>query len=175
MEKLWGDNYFDAKAKKWKNHDAADEEGGPRLKRAFVSFIMEPVIRLCKATMNGEMEKVNKMTKALGLALKADDLQLQGKLLMKRVFQKWINAADALLEMIILKLPSPIKAQKYRAAYLYEGPIDDASGQAIANCDPNGPLMIFISKMVPTSDKGRFYAFGRVFSGTVASGQKVRI
>eukprot|EP00914_Ancora_sagittata_P034537 GHVO01069712.1.p1 GENE.GHVO01069712.1~~GHVO01069712.1.p1 ORF type:complete len:512 (-),score=107.81 GHVO01069712.1:100-1476(-) len=29
--------------------------------------------------------------------------------------------------------------------------------------------------MVPTTDKGRFYAFGRVFSGTVATGQKVRI
>jgi elongation factor 2 len=29
--------------------------------------------------------------------------------------------------------------------------------------------------MVPSTDKGRFYAFGRVFSGTVASGQKVRI
>jgi elongation factor 2 len=35
--------------------------------------------------------------------------------------------------------------------------------------------MIYISKMVPSTDKGRFYAFGRVFSGTVASGQKVRI
>jgi len=35
--------------------------------------------------------------------------------------------------------------------------------------------MMYISKMVPTSDKGRFYAFGRVFSGTVATGQKVRI
>jgi len=29
--------------------------------------------------------------------------------------------------------------------------------------------------MIPTDDKGRFYAFGRVFAGTVASGQKVRI
>lgn len=43
------------------------------------------------------------------------------------------------------------------------------------NCDQNGPLMMYISKMVPTSDKGRFYAFGRVFSGTVATGQKARI
>ena len=50
---------------------------------------------------------------------------------MKNVFQKWINAADALIEMIILKLPSPVEAQKYRAAYLYEGPIDDATGSAI--------------------------------------------
>lgn len=29
--------------------------------------------------------------------------------------------------------------------------------------------------MVPTVDKGRFYAFGRVFSGIVETGQKVRI
>ena len=94
---------------------------------------------------------------------------------MKACFQKWINAADALLEMIIMKLPSPVKAQKYRAAYLYEGPIDDVSGQAIKNCDKDGPLMCFISKMVPTNDKGRFYAFGRVFSGIVSTGQKVRI
>lgn len=29
--------------------------------------------------------------------------------------------------------------------------------------------------MVPTADKGRFIAFGRVFSGTVRTGQKCRI
>ncbi len=34
---------------------------------------------------------------------------------------------------------------------------------------------MYISKMVPTSDKGRFYAFGRVFSGVVQTGQKARI
>jgi elongation factor 2 len=34
---------------------------------------------------------------------------------------------------------------------------------------------MYISKMVPTSDKGRFYAFGRVFSGKVMTGQKCRI
>jgi elongation factor 2 len=35
--------------------------------------------------------------------------------------------------------------------------------------------MMYVSKMVPTNDKGRFYAFGRVFSGKIATGQKVRI
>merc|ERR1712195_240492 len=38
-----------------------------------------------------------------------------------------------------------------------------------------GALMVFISKMIPTNDKGRFFAFGRVFGGTAATGQKVRI
>jgi len=173
MEKLWGDNFFDAKAKKWKNHDKSDD--GAKLKRAFVSFMMEPIIRLCRASYNGEWEKIDKMLPNLDLTLKHDERTLQGKHLMKCIFQKWINAAEALLEMIIMKLPSPLKAQKYRAAYLYEGPTDDQSYKAIANCDKDGPLMIFISKMVPTNDKGRFYAFGRVFSGVVSTGQKVRI
>merc|ERR1711981_1024287 len=87
----------------------------------------------------------------------------------------WINAAEALIEMIILRLPSPRVAQGYRAAYLYEGPIEDVCGQAIKTCNPNGPLMVFISKMVPTNDKGRFFAFGRVFSGIAKTGAKVRI
>lgn len=35
--------------------------------------------------------------------------------------------------------------------------------------------MMYVSKMVPTTDKGRFYAFGRVFSGVVSTGLKCRI
>merc|ERR1712071_734369 len=58
---------------------------------------------------------------------------------------------------------------------LYEGPFEDEAAVGIKTCDPNGPLMMYISKMVPTTDKGRFYAFGRVFSGKVATGQKARI
>merc|ERR1712032_370410 len=58
---------------------------------------------------------------------------------------------------------------------LYEGPLDDEAANAIRACDPAGPLMMYVSKMVPTADKGRFHAFGRVFSGTIATGQKVRI
>ena len=42
-------------------------------------------------------------------------------------------------------------------------------------CVFQAPLMLYVSKMVPTADKGRFYAFGRVFSGKVATGDKVRI
>jgi len=53
--------------------------------------------------------------------------------------------------------------------------MDDESAIGIRDCDPKGPLVLYVSKMVPTSDKGRFYAFGRVFSGTVRSGPKIRI
>lgn len=173
MDRLWGDNFYDAAAKKWKNHDEGDK--GEKLKRNFVNFITAPIIRLCRASYNNEWDKVDKILPTLNITLKAGERSLQGKHLMKCIFQKWINAAEALLEMIILKLPSPVVAQSYRAAYLYEGPTDDVSYNAIKACDKEGPLMIFISKMVPTNDKGRFYAFGRVFSGVVSTGQKVRI
>lgn len=136
---------------------------------------MRPVITLIRNVMDGKLDTVWKMLDTLEIKLKNDEKELQGKLLMKNICQKWINAAEALLEMIIMKLPSPRKAQAYRAAYLYEGPIDDPCGQAIQKCDSDGALMIFISKMVPTNDGGRFFAFGRVFSGTVGTGQKVRI
>lgn len=58
---------------------------------------------------------------------------------------------------------------------LYEGPLDDEAALGIKNCNPDGPLMMYISKMVPTADRGRFFAFGRVFSGKVSTGLKARI
>merc|ERR1712003_210074 len=104
-----------------------------------------------------------------------DDKNLTGKPLMKRSMQIWINAADTLLSMIVTRLPSPRTAQKYRVENLYEGPMDDTAANAIRACEASGPLMVYVSKMIPTSDKGRFFAFGRVFSGTIATGAKVRI
>jgi elongation factor 2 len=54
MERLWGDNYVNAKTKKW-TKNGNDEDGKP-LKRAFCAFVMEPIIRLANAIMNGENE-----------------------------------------------------------------------------------------------------------------------
>jgi elongation factor 2 len=128
-----------------------------------------------RAIMNDDKAKYEKMMGTLGIVIKGDDKQLTGKPLMKRTMQIWINAADTLLSMIVTKLPSPRVAQKYRVENLYEGPMDDDAAKAIRACDKASGLMMYVSKMVPTADKGRFHAFGRVFAGTVATGQKVRI
>jgi len=174
MKRLWGDSFFNAKKKTWTNVQTPEGSTEP-LPRAFCQFIMTPINQLMKAIMNDEKEKYEKMMTTLGIVLKGDEKSLLGKPLMKRTMQVWINAADTLLQMLVTKLPSPRVAQKYRVENLYEGPMDDTAANAIRACDPKGPLMMYVSKMVPTSDKGRFYAFGRVFSGTIATGQKVRI
>jgi len=174
MKRLWGDMYFNAKKKTWTN--VCQPEGCDKpLERAFCQFIMGPIAQLMRAIMNDDKPKYEKMMTTLGVVLKGDDRQLTGKPLMKRTMQIWINAADTLLAMIVSKLPSPAKAQKYRTETLYEGPMDDTAAKAMMECKSDGPLMMYVSKMVPTSDKGRFHAFGRVFSGTIATGSKVRI
>lgn len=170
MDKLWGDWYFDAENKKWKKSD-----NNGKLKRAFCQFIMEPIIKMFDAIMNDKKQKYEKMMKSVGVELKSEDRELVGKPLLKRTMQKWLPAAEAVLEMIVIHLPSPVIAQRYRVDNLYDGPLDDECANAIRNCDVNGPLVMYVSKMVPTSDKGRFYAFGRVFAGKIATGQKCRL
>ena len=170
VKKLWGDNYYNPKEKKWST-EPEDES----VQRAFCVNILEPLIKLARTVITGKKEVYSPLLEKIGIKLTPEEMETTGKILMRNVMQKWIDASDALIEMIILHLPSPKVSQKYRTVYLYQGPIDDECAKAMINCDPQGPVMMFVSKMVPTSDNGRFYAFGRVFSGTIKSGEKVRI
>eukprot|EP00760_Papus_ankaliazontas_P001036 PhM_4_TR10359/c0_g1_i1/m.80165/K03234/EEF2; elongation factor 2 len=174
MERLWGDTFFDAKGKKWVR-SADESESGERLKRAFCQFCLDPIYQLFDAVMNEKKEKTEKMLTALKITLKAEEREQAPKKVLKSVMQKFLPASDALLQMIVTQLPSPAKAQKYRGEMLYNGPLDDKYCQSIAACNQDGPLVLYVSKMVPTSDKGRFFAFGRVFSGKAKTGQKCRI
>jgi len=55
MEKLWGDNYFDAERKVWTTNEMT--ESGKQLKRTFVQFIMDPIIKLARAVLEGNKEQ----------------------------------------------------------------------------------------------------------------------
>ncbi|KZV65567.1 eukaryotic translation elongation factor 2 [Peniophora sp. CONT] len=173
MAKLWGDNYFNPATRKWSTKPT-DNDGKP-LERAFNMFVLDPIFRIFDSTMNFKKEQLFTMLEKLDVKLLSEERDLEGKALLKVAMRKFLPAGDSLLEMIVINLPSPRTAQKYRVETLYEGPMDDESAIGIRDCDPKGPLVCYISKMVPTSDKGRFYAFGRIFSGTIRSGPKIRI
>jgi len=173
MQKLWGDNFFNPKNKKWTISMYTPK--GDKLERAFCTFILKPIRLLTDAIMDDKPDIYVPMLTKLNVTIPKDAKDLKSKPLLKRVMQTWLPAAETLLQMIVNHLPSPRVAQGYRMPILYSGPQDDVSAIAIAKCDPNGPLMMYVSKMVPTSEKGRFYAFGRVFSGRIATGQTCRI
>lgn len=60
--------------------------------------------------------------------------------------------ADNILEMVVEHLPSPVDAMKYRVESLYDGPSDDEIAISMRNCDSKGPLVMYVSKMVPSKD-----------------------
>lgn len=170
MKKLWGDNFYDAKNKKWVKSAC---KSAP--KRAFVQFIMDPIYRVFDVIMNEKADQIPALFEKLNVKLSKEDREQVGKPLMKAFMRTWLPAGDTLLQMIALHLPSPVTAQAYRCELLYEGPQDDDAAMGIKACNPEAPLVMYISKMVPTSDKGRFYAFGRVYSGIVRTGLRCRI
>ncbi|KAK7455739.1 translation elongation factor 2 [Stygiomarasmius scandens] len=175
MTKLWGDNFFNPTTRKFttKSYDA---DGKP-LERLFNYLVLDPIYRIFDAVIYSQKDKdsIAAILDKLEVTLSKDERELEGKALLKVIMRKFLPAGDSLLEMIVINLPSPATAQRYRVETLYEGPMDDESALGIRECDPNGPLVLYVSKMVPSSDPGRFYAFGRVFSGTVRCGQRVRI
>ncbi|KIJ35665.1 hypothetical protein M422DRAFT_69913 [Sphaerobolus stellatus SS14] len=173
MAKLWGDNFFNSATKKWSTKST--DADGKSLERAFNMFVLDPIFRIFDAVMNFKKDQTMAMCEKLGIKLLPDEKDLEGKTLLKVIMRKFLPAGDSLLEMIVINLPSPKTAQRYRVETLYEGPMDDKSAVGIRDCDASGPLVLYVSKMVATSEKGRFYAFGRVFSGTVRSGVNIRI
>ena len=168
-DRLWGDHYFAAGEKRWKQEGQASE-------RAFNLFILDPIGKIFSACMNKQTEKLKKMLSALNIKLSDEELELKGEVLLRRTLRSWLPAQKALLQPIIRHLPSPAEAQRYRIELLYSGPLDDACAAGIRNCDPAAPLLVYVARLFPSgADKVRFHAFGRVYSGTVTDGTTLRI
>ncbi len=93
--------------------------------------------------------------------------------------EKWLreNLAldDALLEMIVGHLPNPKDAQKYKIPRIWKGDLESPEGKALIECDRNGPLMGMITKIFVDPKSKRPTLIGRVFSGTIKSGQEIRL
>ena len=77
----------------------------------------------------------------------------------------------AILEMVVNHLPNPKKAQDYRIQKIWEGDVSSKLGKYMKNCDPDGPLIVCVSKV--QSEKHGLVATGRIFSGKCLDRQEV--
>lgn len=77
----------------------------------------------------------------------------------------------AILEMVVDHLPNPKEAQKYRIQKIWDGDINSEMGNAMKNCDSNGPLIICLSKV--QVDKQNLVATGRIFSGLCSKREEI--
>jgi len=145
----------------------------------FVNLIIKPIYYILNACqshpeVSSDGKTLTDILNTLDIKLQKSDFELTGLKLIRCVMNAWLPVAEAVVELAVDHLPSPKIAQQYRADLLYKGSHDDKYFKAIKNCDPDGPLIIYISKMVPTKDNSRFHAFGRIFAGTVKA-SKVKV
>ena len=86
--------------------------------------------------------------------------------------QKIVPLHEAILEMVVNNLPNPIEASKYRIPKIWKGEIDSDIGQAMLNCDPNGPTVMCITNVQLDPHAG-IVSTGRLFSGDLKEGDQV--
>jgi len=78
----------------------------------------------------------------------------------------------AVLAMAASHVPNPFEAQKYRVEKIWRGNVASDVGKAMVSCDDKGPAVVCITN-VKVATNGCLIAAGRVFSGTVKTGDKV--
>ncbi len=86
--------------------------------------------------------------------------------------QKLLPLCSAVLDMVVKRVPTPREAQKYRVGKIWKGNMASEVGQAMANCDDNGPAVACVTNVQASPNEG-LVVTGRVFSGTVKTGDKV--
>ena len=79
---------------------------------------------------------------------------------------------EVLLDMAVSQLPSPVIAQPYRIPNIWNGDSESELGQAMINCDPEGPLALMITKIWMDPHAGEV-AVGRLYSGTINHGESL--
>ena len=78
------------------------------------------------------------------------------------------------LDMVVRHLPNPIEAQKEKIKVIWKGDINSEVGKTMVNCDPKGPVVMMVTKIVVDPQAGEV-AVGRLFSGTIKPGVDLHI
>ena len=75
MLKLWGDNFFNPKTKKWTNKEV--DADGNHLERAFNMFVLDPIYRIFESIMNFKKDETKKLLEKLEIELSSEEQDLE--------------------------------------------------------------------------------------------------
>lgn len=168
--RLWGDVYFHPDDRTFRRKPPPG--GGVR---SFVQFIMEPLYKIYSQAVGEDREVLEKTLAELGIQLQNKEYSLDSKPLLKLILTRFFGNATGFVDMCVAHIPSPTAGARTKIEQIYTGPMDSELAKAMLRCDPAGPLMIHIAKLYHKFDCSAFYALGRVFSGTITPGMKVKV
>uniref|UniRef100_A0A8C5IWX5 Elongation factor Tu GTP binding domain containing 2 n=2 Tax=Passeriformes TaxID=9126 RepID=A0A8C5IWX5_JUNHY len=159
-KRLWGDIYFNPKTP----GTAAQGSDGVTI----VGLVVLQVVGDVDTTLPRTLDE-------LGIHLTKEELKLNIRPLLRLVCKKFFGEFTGFVDMCVQHIPSPKVGAKTKIEHTYTGGVDSDLGEAMSECDPDGPLMCHTTKMYSTDDGVQFHAFGRVLSGTIHAGQPVKV
>lgn len=169
-KRLWGNIFFEPETRKFSKSNASGTA-----KRTFDYFIMEPLYKLYTQVLGEEPANLRETLLELGIKLKPHYFKLDVKPLLRAVLASFFGEATGFVDMCAAHIPDPVAAAQRKVESTYTGPLNTPLAKAMLTCDPNGPLMVQITKLYPSADAQDFHAFGRVMSGTATRGMQVKV
>ncbi|UZJ52079.1 hypothetical protein CBS101457_001399 [Exobasidium rhododendri] len=169
-KRLWGNIYFSQESRNF-TRKAPDAES----KRSFVYFILEPLYKLYTQVLSSDIESLRSTLTTLGIHLKPAVFKIDVRALLKLVLKQFFGDSAGLVDVIVNNVPSPVDGASTKIDRIWTGPKQGLLYDSMIKCDSEGPLVVAISKLYQTTDALEFRAFGRVLSGTVKVGDRVRV
>jgi U5 small nuclear ribonucleoprotein component len=169
-DRLWGDIYFNEETRKFTRKQAGVEQH-----RTFVHFILEPLYKLYSNVLSEDTETLKETLAGLNIHLKPVMYKMDVRPLLKAVLNQFFGPATGLVDMIVEKIPSPVKGAPVKIEGTYRGPQTSDLVASMKACDAEGPVMVQIGKLYHTTDAQSFRAFGRVLSGTLKKGMTIKV
>ncbi|CAL5227943.1 g10990 [Coccomyxa viridis] len=170
--RLWGDIYFHPEKRTFKKK--APAVGG---ERSFVQFVLEPLYKIYAQVLGEHDNNVKAMLNTFGVALKPSSFKKDVRPLLKEACTAIFGTAAGVVDMMVKNVPSSKAGSAIKVERTYTGPQTGSEDivEHMKSCNPRGPLVIQVAKLFPKSDVSSFDAFGRILSGTVKPGDKVRV
>ena len=181
---LWGNYYYNYNRKgiisKVKSELIQSEEE----ERTFCLFILKPLIQIAKASIDHHTNEYKEIIRILHLDpshfhFMSPSDETDPKDIYCNIMEKWLSIQNSIFETVIQSIPSPKDAQLIRYKSLISTKENELFTNCMKNCDPNAPPIIYISNIFPPNKEidinGRFYAIGRIFSGTIHPHQSFKL
>eukprot|EP00123_Amoebidium_parasiticum_P017644 comp23931_c0_seq1/m.42254 comp23931_c0_seq1/g.42254 ORF comp23931_c0_seq1/g.42254 comp23931_c0_seq1/m.42254 type:complete len:789 (-) comp23931_c0_seq1:227-2593(-) len=169
-KRLWGDVYFNPQKRTF-----SKKPTGTASKRTFVEFVLEPIYKIYSQVVGDVDTTMVSTLEELGIHLSGAEKDMNVRPLLKVVCQRFFGPHSGLVDMLVKHVQPPTKATRALVESNYTGAMDSSLAESMLACDPDGPLVINVTKLFPSEDGAIFFAWGRIISGTVEKGQQVRV
>eukprot|EP01071_Lankesteria_metandrocarpae_P007246 Lankesteria_metandrocarpae@DN4626_c0_g1_i1.p1 len=143
--------------------------------RSFVQYILTPFYKLVAHCASSEQDDLEPLLAEIGIFLRKQDYLLNTKALLKKALSAFFGDVSALVDVVVTHLPSPKENSVRKVEHIYTGDHTSKVARDMKTLNKDGVLMVHTSKNYHRPDCATFDLFGRVMSGTIHKGQRVRV